>query len=585
MSLHAIKKFSQYLGVIIIATALIIPVEVRFDTITADADRKEFRNERMKTAHAASVSCARSFGSGSITCENKRNKRTQKTSRSVRSERYSKRSAPAVQPEETKEEKVEIIQPPVTEEPKPLPKVIEEPEEIKQPKVVEEPAQEEEQQGDSEEETIDEVPPPPPVEEAPEEELEETEDSIPAEEEPPVIEEEPEVIEEEETPQEDPAEEETTEEVVEETPETVEEAPEEVPEAPVEEEMQETEEETEEESEEESVEEEPEVVEEETTDDVPPPPPPPAFEEEEDVVEEEEEEVIVELPTMPGSTPVVDDEVAQLGLQWGAYAGWRESDIVEFEDVFNNDFELLATFAHWGNNKDFPFHLGKFAKDKGRTLIIFWETTDYNLSGTNHAQWSYDAVLSGMYDDYIREFAADARAYGGPVILIPFSEMNGNWFTWGYGTNGNTAAKGAAAYRHVHDVFGDVSNVKWGWAPNAHSVPNVPDNQHELYYPGDDYVDYVGLDGFNFGSPWMSFDEIFGTALKKLEAYNKPMYIFSMASAEGPQKAAWMRDAFEQMQKYPSLQGFVWFNENKERDWRIWSDVESYGALVDAVID
>ena len=52
--------------------------------------------------------------------------------------------------------------------------------------------------------------------------------------------------------------------------------------------------------------------------------------------------------------------------------------------------------------------------------------------------------------------------------------------------------------------------------------------------------------------------------------------VFSFALAEGPRKAEWMEDAFlTQMPKYPLLHGWVWFNQNKERNWLVWSDEES----------
>lgn len=271
----------------------------------------------------------------------------------------------------------------------------------------------------------------------------------------------------------------------------------------------------------------------------------------------------------PPTTPKV--------LKWGAITGWRDADIQEFETRVVKNFNFLGVFAHWGNNQGFPSQYAKFAKDKGRTLVIFWEATNYNITSPLQPLFSYDTILSGYWNSYIEKFAADAKKYGGPVILIPFSEMNGDWFPWSGTLNGNTPQKSILAYRFLHSKFKGVTNVKFGWAPNSGSVPNTAGNQLEQYYPGDAYVDYVGVDGFNFGNPWLSFDQVMGDTLKRLSVYNKPIYLFSFASADGPQKAAWMKDAFEvQMPKYPLLDGWIWFNEKKERDWRVWSDDASF---------
>ncbi|MFA6493851.1 MAG: glycosyl hydrolase [Candidatus Paceibacterota bacterium] len=269
-------------------------------------------------------------------------------------------------------------------------------------------------------------------------------------------------------------------------------------------------------------------------------------------------------------------------LIWGVQTGWQEN-IAAFEREVGRP-DILAVFIHFGNENSFPSTVIPKTKDR-QTLAIFWEATDYNVSNIDQPRFSYDAILRGDWDPYMRSFAADAKSYGGPVILIPFSEMNGDWYPWSGTKNGNTPEKAVLAFRHVHDIFSDVPNVKIGWAVNHSSHPPTQENAIERYYPGDPYVDYVGVDGFNFGgADYGSFDGIFGNALATLSKYNKPIYIFSLAAAEGPEKSAWISDAFlMQIPKYPNIVGWIWFNENKERDWRVNSDpasLESFKAIL-----
>ncbi|RJQ36126.1 hypothetical protein C4552_04165 [Candidatus Parcubacteria bacterium] len=283
----------------------------------------------------------------------------------------------------------------------------------------------------------------------------------------------------------------------------------------------------------------------------------------------------------PAPTPVPPPAAA--AIQWGAYAGWRDSDIAEFHQQVGDEPDILATFVHWGNNNAFPAHLAPYTRDRGDTLLIFWEAMDYNV-GANDPRFSYDAILAGSWNAYLASFAAQAKAFGGPVILIPFSEFNGSWMPGSITLNGNTSEKHVAAYRHIRSYFANVPNVKFGWSPNQVSVPNTAANAIENFYPGNLYVDIVGVDGFNFGNPWLSFSQIFGSALEKLANYGKPIYITSFASAAGPQKASWITDALTvQLPKHPLVQGWVWFNENKEQDWRIWSDSASLKAFQDAL--
>jgi hypothetical protein len=241
---------------------------------------------------------------------------------------------------------------------------------------------------------------------------------------------------------------------------------------------------------------------------------------------------------------------------------------------------IYATFVSWGNERDFPLQFGPTVRDKGKTLLIYWEPNDYNINSPNQPLMSYDAILRGDWNTYFQKFAADAKAYGGPVILLPFDEMNGDWSPWSGVKNNNTPTKEIAAWRYLHKYFESAPNVKFGWAPNNDSSPDIPGNQIEDYYPGDQYVDYVGVDGFNFGSPWQTWSQVFDHALVKLTPYGKPIYLFSMASAEGSQKAAWITDGLgTQIKRYPQIKGWIWFNENKERDWRVNSDAQSLQAF------
>ncbi len=286
----------------------------------------------------------------------------------------------------------------------------------------------------------------------------------------------------------------------------------------------------------------------------------------------------------PVQTPPLVSVPPKQVLTWGVFAGSNPTTIADFESKIKVNPDYLAYFIHWPNGEGkLPAWIKGVAGTKKRTLVIFWEASDHTIGGTDQPAFSYSRILAGEHDTYIEDFAEQLRVYKDPIILIPFSELNGNWTPWSGTMNGNTPEKAVEAYRYVHGFFDDVPNVKFGLALNASSVPNTPENALTAYYPGDAYVDYVGLDGFNMGDPWHSFNEIFGSGLKTISLYNKPMFIFSFASAEGNEKALWIQDAFDEMKKYPSLKGFIYFNQNKERNWLLWSDKKTQNAFTDFV--
>ena len=265
-------------------------------------------------------------------------------------------------------------------------------------------------------------------------------------------------------------------------------------------------------------------------------------------------------------TPVTPVTPTTTGKLWGAYLS--DGNVSAFQTSVGKTMDMQASFNGWGDS--FPS-----SSDKTKTQIIFWEPTNVSLS----------SITSGGSDSYMSQFVGQAKAYGGPVILIPFEEMNGNWDTWDGGYGSNTPAQVVAAFKHIHDVIASVgaTNVKLGWDVNNDSVPDTSANSIANYWPGAAYVDYVCVDGFNFGSPWQTYSDVFSSVLSQVKGYNKPILITSTASSAGSQKSAWITDALNQIYSDPSVTGFIWFNENKEQNWLVNSDSAALQAFKTAI--
>ena len=248
-------------------------------------------------------------------------------------------------------------------------------------------------------------------------------------------------------------------------------------------------------------------------------------------------------------------------LLWGAYVGLSDGDLTHngdlaaFESLVGKPVDIQAVFIGW--EKNFPATIGTNLAPAGKTLLIYWLQNGISL----------DDIIAGKSDAYINQFAADVKSYGGPVVLAPLHEMNGDWNAWSGAVGTNTPAKVIAAWKHIHDAFMGILNVKFAWAVNNGSVPDTPENAFEVYYPGDAYVDYVGVDGFNFANPWMTWDEVFPASLmSRLAAYRKPILISSMGSDPGPGQAQWISDMGTGIKKYPQVMGWVWFNQSDPKD-------------------
>ena len=120
-----------------------------------------------------------------------------------------------------------------------------------------------------------------------------------------------------------------------------------------------------------------------------------------------------------------------------------------------------------------------------------WEPWDHYL-GSDQNTFSLSGIASGEFDSYISNWGSQAARFGKPILVRFAHEMNGNWYPWSIGVNGNTAAEYVAAFRHIHDLFvaAGATNVEWVWCPNV--LPGTSSDM-ATEYPGSNYVNFLGL--------------------------------------------------------------------------------------------
>ncbi len=261
-------------------------------------------------------------------------------------------------------------------------------------------------------------------------------------------------------------------------------------------------------------------------------------------------------------------------LYWGAYIDGVPWDMAR-QEAFEARTGKGASLMHWGqawwhDGQYQPFYASDFdrVRARGSIPVLDWGAWDY-CCGIDQPAFASAAIARGDHDEYIRQWAAAARAWGHPLFLRYNHEMNGWWqFPWAERLNGNRPGDYVRAWRHVHDLFVAMgaTNVTWVWCPNVVNSQTTP---LEGLYPGDAYVDWVAMDGYNwgndYGNTWQSFAEIFETtytALRQL-APAKPIMIAEIGCQErGGDKAAWIRDALgvQLPAHFPAIKAVAWFN-------------------------
>lgn len=206
----------------------------------------------------------------------------------------------------------------------------------------------------------------------------------------------------------------------------------------------------------------------------------------------------------------------------------------------------------------------------GRIPLINWEPFDIKFTD----------IINGKYDSQISLQADEAKGLGKRFFLDLAAEMNEEE-GWG-GHNTDLYIK---AYRHIHDIFvrRGATNAVWVWCPNNVDSPDAPTAMQ--YYPGDAYVDWVGADGYNWGTSdsdheWETFYHVFKDIYAKIAATGKPVMIGEMASDEvGGDKAKWISEVIPTLKnQFPAIKAVVWFDVDKERHWQINSKQKSLDA-------
>lgn len=293
----------------------------------------------------------------------------------------------------------------------------------------------------------------------------------------------------------------------------------------------------------------------------------------------------------PGGTHVSVSRPFDVGdpspIYWGAaiqnshgQAPWNASATSEFEQLAGKGVSLISWSSQFYSSGYCggycAFQSAQFDAVRAHGALPFFSWAPNSSSSVR----SVDArIASGAEDSYLIDWARAAKAWGHPFFLRFAWEMNGNWFPWAVEGQKNTAADFVSMWRHVHDIFtrAGATNVTWVWCPNVNAATTYQ-RLGELY-PGDSYVDWTCLDGYNGDNPWTSFSDLYRPSYDAITgtiAPLKPLIIGELGSTEvGGSKAAWITTMFDTLPTvFPQIRGFVWSEDSiggpgGHTDWRI----------------
>jgi beta-mannanase len=328
--------------------------------------------------------------------------------------------------------------------------------------------------------------------------------------------------------------------------------------------------------------------------------------------------VVTTILLLASACALADEKLAvpAQGAYFGAFVDFGETEdnvklpgIENFEKLAGKHLAIVASSSYWAA-QTFPAANLDLIASHGSIPLVYWSPWDEpfeQLKGPD--KFSLDAILAGKWDAYIDKWAAGAKAFGKPFFVSFCNEMNGDWFPWSgcyYGREkplpggkyqGPETFK--RAWRYVVDrvrAHGG-TNVLWVFHVNNYSDPQEKWNRIENYYPGPQYVDWLGLSIYGkqerFQDHWVDFDEdLLEEPYQFLGAVDptKPIMVAEFGVGEFPDmgsKATWIQHAFASMSspQYPRIKAAIYWDERWQNadgtysNLRVNSSMESLQAF------
>ncbi len=285
------------------------------------------------------------------------------------------------------------------------------------------------------------------------------------------------------------------------------------------------------------------------------------------------------------------------GIYFGSFADFEHSE----HDVTQKkieDFETLATKKlawvyisnNWGEGITYPKDdVHTIYKSGSTPFIRMMPRSDNNQEGgAADSTFTMQRIIDGDFDTALEQWALDAKADNIPLLLDFGPEMTGFWFQWngkysgagtldGYGdpTYPDGPERFRDAYRHIIDIFREagVKHVTWFFHPDIQRWDDIWWNSAKYYYPGDDYIDWIGLSIYGVQNEqwgWVTFS---GTVEKWYNIHikdiigTKPVAVLEMGVTEGRSdgtKVEWLEDAFATILDNPYIEfkGLTYWHEN-----------------------
>ena len=275
----------------------------------------------------------------------------------------------------------------------------------------------------------------------------------------------------------------------------------------------------------------------------------------------------------------------------GVYPGGISGDedditsqsVLTYEKIVKSPVVWVYFSNNWFSSRAFPLQTASWIRNMGKIPFIRLMLRSSSERMKAEPLFSPQAIAAGKFDADLRRWARAACDFRTPLLVEYGTEANGEWFGWNGRWNGggpDGPKRFVAAFRHIVTLMRaeGANNISWVIHFNDHSEPEGKWNRARYYYPGDDFVDWIGLSCYGPQSPQEKWED--GSFRKNMDyavaevatlSTKKPILLLEFgADIHHPSQPAakWAKAALNDLfaGRWPNVRGFAWWNEAWEND-------------------
>jgi len=276
----------------------------------------------------------------------------------------------------------------------------------------------------------------------------------------------------------------------------------------------------------------------------------------------------------------------------GAESDLTLNDLRSYEETVGKSAVWVYFSHNWYKGREFPLKTATWIRDAGSIPFIRLMLRSSPEQNVQEPLYKLQAIIDGEFDNDFHAWCSSARDFRTPILAEYGTEINGEWFPWngvwhgggeldGYGdpTQADGPERFRDAYRHIIQICRDegADNIIWVFHANNGDWPQEDWNALENYYPGDDWIDWIGVSVYGAQTPlddyWDDFTDGMDIVYACLYALtsDKPIVLLEFGVTKNSplgDQADWARAALRSIVslRWPRLIGFSWWNEQWQND-------------------